>query len=98
MAVTFAPEKLSSNTYIVAGTVVLDGTNPTDVVTNFSTIVAAFVQEQTAVAPALTASVFTSSVSGGTLSIQAWEPTGAGDTTLVASSDAGTVNYFIIGY
>jgi hypothetical protein len=80
------------------GEVALDGTNPTPVVTGFDVITSVTITQKLAVAPGLGASVFTYDAVGGTVNIYAWQPTGAGDTTLVASTDTDTVAYLITGY
>lgn len=98
MAVIIAPEARSAKSYVYAGEVALDGSNPTVVSTPFRTIVSVTLTQKNASAPALSTSTLTYNTSGGTLNIYAWKPTGAGDTTLVASTGTETVGYVVVGY
>ena len=82
---------------MVYGTVALDGSNPTTVATGLRVIDAVLLSLTGSVAPGLSTSSLSYTTSGGTLSIYAWEPTGAGDTTLVASNGTETVAYVVIG-
>jgi len=79
------------------GATALDGSNPTAVSTGLTTIVAFTATLQGASAPALSTSVLTVTVSGGTASVYAWKPTGAGDTTLIASTGTETFQWVAIG-
>jgi len=79
------------------GTVALDGSNPTTVATGLVTIDHAQVSFNASAAPGLDPALVTCTFSGGTLSIYAWKVTGAGDTTLVASTSTDTVNWFAVG-
>lgn len=97
MAVILAPAAYGSKTKIYAGEVALDGSNPTPIVTPFKTIYAVSVNLKGSAAPALTASTLTYDVSGGTVNVYAWKPTGAGDTTLVTATDTDTISYVIVG-
>jgi len=81
----------------VYGTVALDGSNPTSVVTGLRVIDHVSLSLTGSVAPGLSTSTLSYTVSGGTLNIYAWEPTGAGDTTLVASNGTETVAYVVVG-
>lgn len=82
---------------IVAGTVALDGSNPTSVATGLSSISSVTLTIQGSAAPGLSTSVLTYTVSGGTLNIYAWKPTGALDPTLIASTGTETVAYVVRG-
>jgi hypothetical protein len=72
---------------IASGTVTLDGTNPTDVVTGLTSIVGAAVSLKQATTPGDDPSWLSCDWSGGTLSIYAWKNTGGTDPTLVASTN-----------
>lgn len=82
---------------IARGSVALDGSNPTAVTTGLTTIVSATVSLRGAVTPALDPLLLTTAVSGGTLSVYAWKPTGAGDVTLIASTNTDTFDWIAVG-
>jgi len=93
------PDGLTNRVKLVVGEVALDGSNPTAVTINeVDTIVGVTVSMLNASAPALGTSVITYAFTGNVLSIYAWKPTGAGDTTLVASTGTETVSYVVMGY
>lgn len=80
-----------------AAPVALDGSNPTTVATGLTTVIAAFAQLTGSVAPGLSTSVLTTEISTTNINVHAWKPTGAGDTTLVASTGTENFNWFAIG-
>jgi hypothetical protein len=82
---------------VVEGTVALDGSNPTTIATGLSKIYGAAVNLTGSAAPALSTSTLSWTKSGGSLNIYAWKPTGAGDTTLVASTGTEIVSYLVVG-
>lgn len=82
---------------IAAGTVALDGSNPTDVATGLTTILGASVSLEGTSAPGDNTSVLTYGISGGTLSIYAWKNTGGTDPTLQASTGTENVSYVCFG-
>lgn len=85
---------------VVAGTVVLDGSNPTpiDLSAYFTSIEAAVVSMDGSVAPADDPSLITHTISGATVNVYAWKNTGGTDPTLVASTDnARRVHFIAIG-
>lgn len=83
---------------IRAGTVTLDGSNPTPVVTGLTTILAATVSLKAAATPGDDPTSFSVGYSGGTLSIYAYKTDGA-DPTLVASTNAAaTVDWIAVGF
>lgn len=75
----------------------LDGSNPTAWATGLTTVVAACVSLAGAVAPGLGTSVLTYAISGATVNVYAWKPTGAGDTTLIASTGTETFSGIAVG-
>lgn len=75
---------------IDAGVVTLDGSNPTNVTTRLSSIVAVSFSHNTNTAPGDDPVSFTWTASGGVLSIYAWKNDGT-DPTLVASTNAAAV-------
>lgn len=85
---------------VARGTATLDGTNPTPVATGLTTIVAATATLKSTAAPGLDPTLITVGYSGtdGTLNLYAWKPTGAGDATLIASTNAtATVDWVASG-
>ena len=82
---------------VVAGEKALDGSNPTAITTPFKTITAVMVMLKGSVAPGLNTSVLTYGVSGNTVNVYAWKPTGATNPTLIASTGTETFSYVIVG-
>lgn len=80
-----------------AAPVALDGSNPTSVAHGLATCLAANVQLVGSAAPGLGTSVLTCVINGANIDVYAWKPTGAGDTTLVASTGVETFNWIAIG-
>lgn len=87
----------ASPTRTVVGEIALDGSNPTTVATGLTAITAADLTLKGSAAPGVGTSILTYTTSGGTLSIYAWKVTGAGDTTLIASTGTETVGYRATG-
>ena len=99
--VIVAPEVVSNKLKIVTGEIALDGTNPTplDLSAFFKTkIVSVDISIRNASAPALGLSTVTYDIVDRLVNLFGWEPTGAGDTTLVASSDTETIAYTVVGF
>jgi len=82
---------------MAAGSVALDGSNPTDVTTGLRSITSAVVTLRGSSAPGDNTSVLTTAISGGTLSIYAWKNTSGTDPTLVASTGTETVDWVAYG-
>lgn len=82
----------------VCGTIALDASNPTPVVTGLSALVACSLTLNGNAAPGDNTSVLTYDFSTGTLNIYAWKNTGGTDPTLVASTGTETVSYIVKGY
>jgi len=83
---------------IAAGTVALDGSNPTPIATGLGTVVAAAFQHVTASGTGTDPTWFTYTASAGTISLYAWKPTNSSTTTLTASGSTGTVAWIAFGY
>lgn len=64
----------------------LDGSNPTSVASGLTTIIACTVTLKGTAAPGLGTSVLTGNINSTNFDVYAWKPTGAGDTTLIAST------------
>lgn len=82
---------------IARGETALDGTNPTPIATGLATITGCAVTIKLATAPGLGTSVITYGTSTGTLNLYGWKPTGAGDTTLIASTGTETIGWVCAG-
>lgn len=80
-----------------AAPVALDGANPTSFAHGLTTCLAVFVQLVGSAAPALSTSVLTAVINGANIDVYAWKPTGAADTTKIASAGTETFNWFAIG-
>lgn len=82
---------------VAAGETALDGTNPTPVTTGLASIVSCALTIKSTSAPGLGTSVVTYGTSSGTLNMYGWKPTGAGDTTLIASTGTETIGWSCAG-
>lgn len=80
-----------------AGTVALDGSNPTAVTTGLKTITNVVLSLVGSSAPGDSTEVLTYTVSAGVISIYAWKNTGGTDPTLVASTGTETVSWMAFG-
>lgn len=86
--------------FVFGGQVQLDGSGatPVDVAAlsgHIRTVLGATVSLEGSEAPGLDPTHVTAAASGGVLNIYAWKPTGAGDATLIASTNnARLVNFF----
>jgi hypothetical protein len=91
---------LSSSGVVKAGTVTLDGSNPTPVTTGLNTVVTGGATLKSATTPGDDPTYFTVDYNGsnGTLNIYAWKNTGGTDPTLVASTNnSATVDWIAVG-
>ena len=93
----FATPLTGSSLQIRGGVVALDGSNPTSVAHGLTTCVAAAAGLAASAAPGLSTSTVTALINGANLDIYAWKPTGAGDTTLIASTGTENVYWIAIG-
>lgn len=82
---------------IARGETALDGTNPTPVSTGLASITGCSLTIKATAAPGLSTSVVTYDTSTGTMNMYGWKPTGAGDTTLIASAGTDTVGWICVG-
>ena len=80
-----------------AAPVALDGSNPTTVASGLTTIVAAGVSLSGTAAPGLSTSTLAVAINSTNLDVYAWKPTGAGDTTLIASTGTESFHWWAIG-
>jgi len=89
---------VDSNTHwaIDAGTGTL-GSGTATITSKLSTVTHVGCTLDVAGAPALTTSQFSWTASGGTITVYGWKPTGSGDTTLIAATDADTFSWYAIG-
>lgn len=82
---------------IAGGATALDGSNPTAIATGLGTITSFVGMLQGSSAPGVGTSILTVTISSGTASVYAWKVTGAGDTTLIASTGTETVQWIAFG-
>lgn len=81
-----------------AGTIALDGSNPTPVTTGLTELIGASATLVGSSAPGVGTSEVTIVLSpSGVLNIYAWKPTAAGDATLIASTGTETVSWVAWG-
>jgi hypothetical protein len=92
------PNTKTSKEHIVSGTIALDGSNPTSVVTGLSTITSATVSRNDASAPGADPTALSWAATGGTLNIYAWKITAADNGALIASTNTDVVSYIVTGY
>lgn len=97
---TIAPNKLTNEHYIYAGEADLDGTTGVAVVTPFSVITSVMLTVKSGTAPAVTnaASLFSYTVSGGTVTVFGWAVTSSSVTTLIDPTSTDTFSFLITGY
>jgi hypothetical protein len=81
----------------VAGVTALDGSNPTPIVTGLSEIIGFSLTLSKSTAPGVGTSEVTGVISGGNINMYAWKVTGAGDTTLIASTGTEDVAWVAVG-
>lgn len=82
---------------LARGESALDGANPTPVATGLTTVVAFVATLKGTAAPGLGTAHLTYGVSGGTVNVYGWKPTGAGDCTLIASTGTESFGWVAIG-
>lgn len=83
---TWYGETPSLRTTCSAGTVALDGSNPTSVAHGLGTCLAVSVQLMGSSAPGVGASVLTAVINGDNIDVYAWKPTSNSNPTLIAST------------
>lgn len=82
---------------VARGETALDGGNPTAIATGLTTVVAFALALKGTAAPGLGTCLVTYDISGATVNLYAWKPTGAGDCTLIASTGTETVGWVALG-
>lgn len=84
---------------VVRGETALDGANPTPVATGLTTVVAFTATLKGTAAPGLGTSMLTANIAGaaGNVDVYAWKPTGAADTTKIASTGTETFYWVAVG-
>lgn len=82
---------------LIAGVLTLDGGNPSPIAlaSYFREVKGAVVSWRTSTAQAVDPTTVTCVVSGTTVNVSAWKVTGAGDTTLIASTNNANQVSFI---
>lgn len=85
-------EGVAAGYKVARGETALDGGNPTAVATGLATVVSFTATLKGTAAPGVGTSILTADISGATVNVYAWKVTGAGDTTLIAST--GTESFY----
>lgn len=98
-ALSTAPAAVAAGYKIARGETALDGSNPTDIASGLTSIVACSASIKATAAPGSGdgTRVITYNTSSATLSLYGWAPTSGTDPTLVASSGTETVGWVCIG-
>ena len=96
-ALATAPAAVASGYKIARGETALDGSNPTAVATGLTTVVAFVATLKGTAAPGVGTSILTANISGATANVYAWKVTGAGDTTLIASTGTESFYWVAVG-
>lgn len=98
-ALATAPAAVAAGYKVARGETALDGSNPTPVATGLATVIAFTAILKGSVAPGLGTSVLTAVIAGaaGNVDVYAWKPTGAGDTTKIASTGTESFYWTAIG-
>jgi len=82
---------------IARGETALDGSNPTSVTTGLTACVSFVATLKGSSAPGVGTSNLTAVISGGDANVYAWKVTGAGDTTLIASTGTESFYWVAVG-
>lgn len=96
-AVTTPVAGVAASYKVARGETALDGSNPTAAATGLTTIVACTASIKSTSAPGVSTSVITYDTSTATLNLYGWKVTGAGDTTLIASTGTDTIGWVCVG-
>lgn len=92
-----SPDSKSTKLKLFAGSMALDGSNPTVLTLPFSNVTSVALTLAGSTTPGDSTRVLTYAVSGRTLSIYAWKAAVA-DPTLEASTGTETFSYVVVGY
>lgn len=82
---------------VARGETALDGSNPTSVAHGLTTCVAFVAMLKGTAAPGVGTSILTSNINGANVDVYAWKVTGAGDTTLIASTGTESFYWVAVG-
>lgn len=82
---------------VAGGSIALDGTNPTAIVTGLATVTGFSATLQGSAAPGVGTIVLTHAIASGTVSVYAWKVTATGDATLIASTGTETISWVAFG-
>lgn len=99
-APTYAVGGVAAGYAIARGVTALDGSNPTPVTTGLTTVVSMVVSLESASAPGVGTSILTvdeTNYATGAGAVYAWKVTGAGDTTLIASTGTENFQWIAVG-
>lgn len=96
-ALATAPAAVAAGYKIARGETALDGSNPTDIATGLTTIVACAATIKATATPGVSTSVITYGSSGATLSLYGWKVTNSSTTTMIASTGTDTIGWVCLG-
>ena len=96
-ALATAPAAVAAGYKIARGETALDGSNPTTVATGLTTVIAFTATLKGTAAPGVGTSCLTANISGTDVNVYAWKVTGAGDTTLIASTGTESFYWIAVG-
>lgn len=96
-ALATAPAAVAAGYKIARGETALDGSNPTSVAHGLTTCVAFVATLKGTAAPGVGTSVLTANINGANVDVYAWKVTGAGDTTLIASTGTESFYWVAVG-
>ena len=99
-APTYGVGGVAAGYAIARGLDALDGSNATPITTGLATVVSSVCTLSGTAAPGLSTSTLSSANTNyatGALAVYAWKPTGAGDTTLIASTGTESFNWIAVG-
>lgn len=82
---------------VARGETALDGSNPTSVAHGLTTCVSFVAVLKGTAAPGVGTSILTANINGANVDVYAWKVTGAGDTTLIASTGTESFYWVAVG-
>lgn len=96
-AVTTPVAGVAAGYKVARGETALDGSNATSVAHGLTTCIAFVATLKGTAAPGLGTSVLTANINGANVDVYAWKPTGANDTTLIASTGTESFYWVAVG-
>lgn len=94
----FVAVDLNAGRKTTGGTVTLDGSNPTPIVTGLAEVIAFSCNEVKATSPGDDPIGFSHTVSGGTVSLYAWKTDGSDPTWVASTNNSATISWIAVGH